>query len=231
MQLAYHWSSARPSLEGVLEPGVDHARPIPILFPGVRGAILDVLTRVETGLTIRQLAERAGVSHPQAARHVRDLETLGVIAREHVGRSHRITLTDSMTADLLRRLTRQRDEVIRQMRVAAAQLTPAPSAMVVFGSFARGDDHAGSDLDVLVVVDDGIPEGALDGPLAAWCDHIARLTGNTVTEIVVDRRGLDAMSPSLLASIDRDGIVILGERPRGRTGLRIAAEGRDVYDA
>jgi len=231
MRLAYHRSSARSFLEGVPEPTVDHARPIPMLFPGVRGAILDVLTRVESGMTIRQLAERAGVSHPQAARHVRDLETLGVIAREHVGRSHRITLTDSMTADLLRRLTRQRDEVIREMRTAASQLSPAPFTMIVFGSFARGDDHAGSDIDVLVVVDDDIREGELDGPLAAWCDRIARLTGNSVTEIVVDRRGLDAMSPSLLASIDRDGVVIVGERLPPRIGLRIAAEGDDAYDA
>lgn len=190
---------------------MDHARPIPRLFPGARGAVLDVLTRVQRGMTIRQLADRAGVSHPQVSHHVADLERLGIVRREHVGRSHVITLTDTVAAELLRRLTGLRGDAIELMRRSAAAIEPRPLSMALFGSFARGDDDADSDIDVLVVVDDALPERALDTALAEWCDLIAQLTGNAVADIVVTRSSLGAMDPALRLAIERDGITLLGD--------------------
>jgi predicted nucleotidyltransferase len=205
---------------------MDHARPLAALFPGARGAVLDVLTRVQRGMTIRQLADRAGVSHPQAARHIRDFELLGIVSRELVGRSHRITLTETMAAELLRRLTQLRTAVLHEMRTAASTLDPLPVSMVVFGSFARGDDGAASDIDVLVVIDDAVPDGRIDASLARWCDHIARLTGNPVTEIVVRRSELDTLDPALRVSIERDGVPIAGDPLPDARGLRVVAEDR-----
>ena len=209
---------------------MDHARPITALFPGARGAVLDVLTRVQRGMTIRQLAERAGVSHPQVSRHVADLEHLGVVRREHVGRSHVITLTDSLAADLLRRMTGLRQDAIANMRRMAMAIEPRPFAMTLFGSFARGDDDATSDIDVLVVIEDGTPEGATDEALARWCGRVAELTGNPVAEIVVTRSSFDSMDGALRESIERDGIPILGAgAPRTRS-LSVVAEESARYE-
>lgn len=210
---------------------MDHARPITALFPGARGAVIDVLTRVQTGMTIRQIAERAGVSHPQAARHIRDLETLGVVAREHVGRSHRITLTGTFAADLLRRLTGLRSEILREMREMASRIDPQPLAVVVFGSFARGDDHGESDIDVLVVTADTMPEGLLDVPLARWCDRITAVTGNPVSEIVVTRTGYEHLDPSIRAEIERDGVLICGTHLSSAPVLRVVADEAPTYRA
>jgi len=202
-----------------------------MLFPGARGAVLEALTRVQSGMTIRQLADRAGVSHPQAARHIRDLERLGIVRREHIGRSHRITLTDSMVSDVLRQLARLREEVIAEMRSTAARLEPQPLAMVVFGSFARGDDDADSDIDVLVVIDDAALEDPIDQALAGWCNHIAARTGNPVAEIVVTLLELHGMSPSLLQSVSRDGILIAGSAIPDMSRLRVVAEDGTPYGA
>jgi len=208
---------------------MDHARPLTALFPGARGAVLDVLTRVQRGMTIRQIADRAGVSHPQAARHIRDLELLGIVHREHVGRSHRITLTESMASDALRRLARLRHDAILEMRDAAAALDPQPSSMIVFGSFARGDDDAESDIDVLVVLEDDVAEGAIDETLAEWCGHIASRTGNPVAEIVVSQEQLRTMAPSFLQSVSSDGILISGVSLATTRMLRVVAEDAGTY--
>jgi len=208
---------------------MDHARPIPSLIPGARGAVLDVLTRVQRGMTIRQLADRAGVSHPQVAHHVADLERLGIVQREHVGRSHVITLTDTIAADLLRDMNGLRREAIELMKRSAATLQPRPIAMTLFGSFARGDDGADSDIDIVVVVDDAMPEGSIDEALAEWCARIAERTGNAVAEIVVTRSSLDTMDPSLRASIERDGIALLADDDGRGQRLQVVAEDRPSY--
>ena len=208
---------------------MDHARPIPSLFPGARGAVLDVLTRVHRGMTIRQLADRAGVSHPQASRHVADLERLGIVRREHVGRSHVITLADTLAAALLRGMTGLRQDVIRTMQRTATSIEPRPVTITLFGSFARGDDDADSDIDVLVVVDDAMPEGAIDEPLAEWCGRITDITGNSVAEIVVTRSSLDAMDRALRDAIERDGIPILHVEGSVEPRLQVVAEKRAPY--
>lgn len=208
---------------------MDHARPIPSLFPGARGAVLDVLTRVHRGMTIRQLADRAGVSHPQASRHVADLERLGIVRREHVGRSHVITLTDTLAAGLLRGMTGLRQDVIRTMQRVATSIEPRPVAITLFGSFARGDDDADSDIDVLVVVDDAMPEGAIDVSLTEWCGRITEITGNSVAEIVVTRSSLATMDRALRDAIERDGILILPAGGSVEPRLQVVAEERAPY--
>lgn len=188
---------------------MDHARPITALFPGARGAVLDTLIRVRRGMTIRQLADRAGFSHPQVSRHVADLEHLGIVRREHVGRSHVITLTEVLAVEPLRRLVGLRHDVLAAMRQMATSIDPRPREMTVFGSFARGDDGAESDIDVLVVVDDGTPEGAIDASLTDWCDRVAGLTGNAVAEIVVRSSEVASLDPSLRSEMRRDGIPLI----------------------
>jgi DNA-binding Lrp family transcriptional regulator len=183
------------------------------------------------GMTIRQIADRAGVSHAQAARHIRDLEGLGIVRREHLGRSHRITLTDTMVSDLILRLARLRDEVIVEMRSAAKAIDPQPSAMALFGSFARGDDDAASDIDVLVVVDEVARGDAIDETLGQWCHTVAARTGNAVAEIVVTLEEYRDMSPPLVQSIRNDAIMIVGTSLPEIPRLRVVAEDPDAYDA
>lgn len=62
-------------------------------------------------------------------------------------------------APALRRRRAQRDEALRAAKELAEGLRARPSArgVVVFGSFARGDFHDASDVDVLVVLDEALP--------------------------------------------------------------------------
>jgi len=72
---------------------------------------------------------------------------------------------------------------------------------LVFGSFARGTNHAGSDLDVAI--------GGLTEPMDALAlgDLISRL--ESATRRTVDLVSLDEAPPGLAYRVFRDGIVIL----------------------
>ncbi len=164
--------------------GVDYVSPIEALFPGVTAAVLAVLARTEQPLTLRQVADRAGVSHPQVGRHVDRLEELGVVRRSVVGRSHQVTLTDGAAGRQLRRLARLDRAVLDHMRATAQALEPNALSVTVFGSFARGTAGIESDIDVAVVAEDPADEDWLS-KLATWADDVADFAGNPVAEMVL----------------------------------------------
>lgn len=195
---------------------MDYLTPLEALFPGAAGAVLGVLTRTTQPLTVRQLADRAGVSHPQVSHHVDRLETLGIVRRHVAGRSHQITLTDSVAAALLRRFAGLHGDVLAHMRATAAQLDPAPDSIVVFGSFARGAARADSDIDLAVVAS---PEWTADeaclAQLGSWLDEVAAFAGNPVAEVLVTPTELaDRRDEPVWESIRREGVVILGVAPQ-----------------
>ena len=183
--------------------------------PGAAGAVLGVLTRTTEPLTVRQLADRANVSHPQVSHHVERLETLGVVSRHIAGRSHQITLTDGAAAFLLRQFAGLRDDVLDHMRATAAELDPAPDSIVVFGSFGRGTARAHSDIDIAVVASPAwvADEGCL-AQLASWLDEVAAFAGNPVAEILVTPSDLaDRRDEPIWGSIRDEAVVLLGVAP------------------
>ncbi len=189
---------------------MDYVSPIEALFPGATAAILGVLTRAEQPLTLRQIAERAGVSHPQVSRHADRLEELGVIHRNVVGRSHQITLTGSAAARQLRRLAHLETAVLDHVRATAPALEPNAMNVTVFGSFARGLARSGSDIDIAVVAVDPSDEGWL-GELADWVDDIAEFAGNPVAEMVLAAADLAGRAEEpVWESIMTEGITVAG---------------------
>lgn len=194
---------------------MDYLQPLRALFPGAGAAVLDVLTRTSDPLTLRQIADRADVSHPQVGHHVDRLEALGVVHRHIAGRSHQISLTDSGAAQMLRRLTGLRDDVLTHMRATATQLDPAPESIVVFGSFARGTARTDSDIDVAIVASlDWVADDGCQSQLAAWTGEVAAYAGNPVAEILATPAELaDRRDEPVWEAIRRDGIVILGVAP------------------
>jgi hypothetical protein len=57
----------------------------------------------------------------------------------------------SAAGELIDRLAHLGSEVIARLCALATELEPAPETLLVFGSFARGEADANSDLDVLAV--------------------------------------------------------------------------------
>lgn len=126
--------------------------PVLDVAPAVRGALLQVLARLEQPVTRRQLAAAAGVAPGN--------ETVA-------GRSSMVLLNSHhMAVGPLLTLAGLRGELIRRLRERLTEWSELKGAWL-FGSVARGDADGESDIDLLIVADD------LESPeLHA---HVARL--------------------------------------------------------
>lgn len=192
---------------------MDYLDSVRALFPGTGGAVLSVLAHTRSALTLRQIAQRAGASHPQVAHHVDRLERLGLIERHLVGRGHQVRLADSAAALWVRSLAGLRDTVLEQMRRDAKRISPAPRSIVVFGSFARGTAGPESDIDVLILAPPGLAgEDTWLEQVAEWTHRTAAFAGNPVAELIWDASALAVhQREPLWDSIVTEGIMVAGQ--------------------
>ncbi|HZU15107.1 MAG TPA: nucleotidyltransferase domain-containing protein [Candidatus Dormibacteraeota bacterium] len=200
---------------------MDFTRPVEALIPGVQGRVLGVLSRTEAQLTIRAVADLAGVSPRQASAVVARLADLGVVERREVPPAVLVRLVpDNLAAETIMALARIRGRALRRLADLARMIRPRPAGLVVFGSFARGLAGPESDLDVLVVRPAGVSgmDDTWTETLGAWQHAASRLLGNPVQLLVVGSEEL----PSLLRDgrgvwneIRKEGLVLLGNDLEG----------------
>jgi len=154
--------------------------------------------------------------------------TLGLVERREAPPSALFALVeDHVAARAVRALSRSREAVLDELRTLARKVDPSPISAVVFGSFARGEADAASDLDVVLVRPAGVGED--DEPWAssteAWRTAARRLTGNPIQVLEIDEsdvaRRLRRPTP-LWADVIRDGITVHGSPLKELGGRRSA---------
>lgn len=189
---------------------MDFAEPFGGLMPGARGAALGVLLRTGAPLTGRRVhalvADRHSLGAVQQA--LRDLERLGLITTETIGRAgvHRINEDHAAIAPL-----RALASPIEMLRRVVEETVRDVEAVIVFGSVARGDAEAGSDVDLAVIAAaawDGRAElqQQVQQRLGNDCD-VLHLTGDDFKLAPEDRE-------PVVSEILRDGIALIGTMPR-----------------
>ncbi len=206
---------------------MDLVRPVEALIPGVQGRVLGALARVSGELTLRALAEVAGVSAPQASRVLRRLVDLGVVERRDVPPAALFRLAaDNLVARLVADLAEVRPRFLEQLHDAAKAIEPPPVNVTVFGSVARGEAGPESDVDLLVVRPTGISEDddAWSDSLDRYLDEARRSSGNAVEVLEVAEDEISALLASrrrVWQDIRRDGVHIWGT-PVGELGAAVA---------
>ena len=175
------------------------SHPFSTLFPGARGGVLTVLAATEKPLTGRTVAS---LTQPHASlRAVQtaldDLVLNGVVLREHVGRAHLYTLNRShLAAPAVLGLANMRQELLDRIRTEVSTWAVESEATWMFGSAARGDADAHSDIDLLIVRPDHI-----DGDDQTWLqqileisEHVHDWTGNACEILELSVTELNAAS-------------------------------------
>jgi predicted nucleotidyltransferase len=195
---------------------MDFSHPIEVVVPGVQGKVLSVLAEVTTDLNLRTIARLAGVSVAQASRVLPHLVELGLVERREVPPSSQFLLVrEHVAAGPLLSLARTRDAMIEEMTRIADGLPVAPVAVVVFGSFARGEADAGSDLDTVLVRPAGLDESdeAWSASVEQWRVTVRRVSGNAVEVLEVGSEEVAIHLTSrrqIWRDIRRDGLVVFG---------------------
>jgi predicted nucleotidyltransferase len=196
---------------------MDYVHPIEALIPGAQGRVLAVLAQTDSELTMRGVAELAGISPQQASVVLRRLVELRMVERRDMPPVALVRLVrENLAAELIVALARLRDGAVARLRRSAAEIQPAPASLIVFGSFVRGDADVRSDIDVLVVRPK-LTGDALDvwtDSLGRWADQASRAVGNPVNLVEASVEELSDLllekAPSLWSDIATDGVVLVG---------------------
>lgn len=189
---------------------MDLGEPFGGLIPGARGAALAVLLRTGAPLTGRRvhalISDRHSLGAVQQA--LRDLDRLGLITTEAIGRAgvHRINEGHAAIAPL-----RSLASPIEMLTHVVEEVVRGVEAVIVFGSVARGDAHADSDVDLVVIA----PE-AWDGRVELQQQVQERLGNDCdVLHLTADHVKLapEGREP-VVSEILHDGIALVGTMPR-----------------
>ena len=203
-------------MDMVYSVGMDFIRPVEAVIPGVQGRVLAVLAETTAELNLRTIARLSGVSHAQVSRVLPGLVELGLVERREAPPSSLFRLVpEHIAAGPLIALARGRDGTIEEMGRAAAGLPVAPESVIVFGSFARGEADAESDIDTVFVRPVGVDESGESwaDSVEHWRSRIRQVSGNPVEVLEVGLEEVGARLSSRQSAwrdIRREGIVVHG---------------------
>ena len=161
---------------------MDLAMPLAVVTPTLDAAVLNALAATTARTSGAQVHRMAGRGSPDGVRRVltRLVGQGIVLAEEHPSATFYLLNREHVAADAIIALTRLRTTIIDRITEALSGWSPEPMHASLFGSFARGEATATSDIDILVVSG---PAGAADQDArAAQTDQLAadvlRWTGN-----------------------------------------------------
>jgi tetratricopeptide (TPR) repeat protein len=194
---------------------VDLARPIVSVVPGLPGRVLGVLGRSDLPLTGRAVAKaidppasQAGVAKVLAA-FVRD----GIVLRTDAGRSATYVLNrEHLAAPFIEGLAELRATFVERLSAAFGDLHPALLSVYLYGSAARGDGDASSDIDIALVVSDQMRDApGWDAATAEVRRRVHAMAGNEVSLVEYRLRDLFAEEGgSLVPTLRTEGIRLAG---------------------
>jgi predicted nucleotidyltransferase len=124
-----------------------------VLFPTYRRSVLGLLfLRPDESFHGREIARRTGLPAGTVTRELRRLAAVGLLERESRGnqivyRANRKSPVFEEVAGILRKTSGLADELARALTPFGTEIRVA----FVFGSMAGGAQHAGSDIDIVVI--------------------------------------------------------------------------------
>ncbi len=185
--------------------------PFGVVTPTLDGSVLSVLALADQSFTGRQVHQLAGRGTEQGVRNALErLVAQGMVLRSQAGSSYLYELNRRhLAAPHVVGLATVRDELFARWRQLIEGWPLRPRAVVLFGSAARGEMQLDSDIDLLVVVDEGTEE--LDGFIEQLQAETSAWTGNDARVLCVTASQVSPDEP-IFAAAAEEGIMIVGDR-------------------
>lgn len=188
---------------------MDVSMPITTVIPSLDGPVLAALAATTTPMGLAAVHTRAGRGSKSGVRSVLLRMVDEGLVQEVPGGY--VLNRDHLAAPAVELLATLHGKLISRIRAAVEEWPARPALVGMFGSAARRDGDAGSDIDVLVVSDDPDLNDRVDElaeQIRRWTGNRAQVVGRTPTEIVRLRRAKEA----ILSEWTQDLLVIAGER-------------------
>lgn len=182
-----------------------------LLFGAYRGRVLGLLLlHPDQDFHVREIARRTGTLAGTVHKELDKLAQAGLLVREKVGNQLRYGANRSNPifeelASILRKTVGLADVI----RAALAELDSQIDCALIFGSLARAEEHAGSDVDVLVL---GTPSfGATVQALYAAQKQLQREVNPVVMTVPEWQRKLAAGDGFVCAIMGNEKIFLKGD--------------------
>jgi predicted nucleotidyltransferase len=181
-----------------------------ILFPGYRRRVLGLLLlHPEESLHGREIARRTGLPAGTLTRELRRLASVGLLTQEKRGnqtlyQANRASPIFTELAGILRKTSGLSDVVGE----ALASLSDGIRVAFIFGSFARGTETAGSDVDMLII--GSVDFGAVVDALYSAQQQLAREINPKVFSAREWRNKLKDKDPFVVDVLAKPKIFLVG---------------------
>ncbi|MBF6605868.1 MAG: nucleotidyltransferase domain-containing protein [Chloroflexi bacterium] len=200
---------------------MDLSHPIRGIIPTLDAPVLEVLAGTTRGLSGREVHRLAGTGSVRGVQLVlARLVAQGLVsAEEHASATLYAANRAHLAWPALEDLIGLRRHVLDQIRAAVAGWTIAPLHVSLFGSAARREGNAGSDIDLLIIRPDALAEGdeVWQTQIDALRDRLLIWTGNRCQAFDIDRARLGAhvaTDDPLVENWLSDGVPLAGESLR-----------------
>lgn len=195
---------------------MDLSNPLRAVAPSVESDVVAVLMRSHLPMTGARVAALAERSETQVRVVLRRLEQHGLVEVERHGQSYTYLLNREHVLVPGLELLQQAMPTVEEMVRATTQGWAVPAATVVlFGSAARRDGDADSDIDLLIVREDDVDadDERWATQLHGLATSVERWTGNTVQIIdlsVSELATAQRREEPLVGELRADGVVLAG---------------------
>lgn len=186
------------------------------LFPKVRQRVLAALFgQPERSFYTKELMRLADSGIGAVQRELAALEGCGLITSRREGnQKHYQANPNSPIYGELRGLITKSFGITDTLRQALEPLSDRITLALLYGSMASGEDHAGSDADVLIIADDLTLEDVF-GALASAEQSIGRTINPTVYTKEEFRKRRDAGNPFISRLLSRPYVILKGSEDAG----------------
>jgi predicted nucleotidyltransferase len=196
---------------------MDLSRPYAAVCPSLDGEVLHVLAGTEMALTGRQIAALTGrSSHSGVQRALDRLTEHGLVKRVELNFAFLYSLNrEHLAFPAVDSMIGMRAALEQEIGCKLARWEIEPIHVSLFGSAARGDGDTSSDIDLLVVRPDQVPEAdeRWREQLADLESSIFRWTGNRASVIETSSTELkrpNAHAGPIVAELRSDAFTLWG---------------------
>jgi predicted nucleotidyltransferase len=196
---------------------MDLSTPLAVVTPTLDAAVLQALAATTGWATGAHVHRLAGTGSDDGVRRVlgRLVDQGIVLDDEHLHATLYLLNRDHVAADAIITLTRLRGVIIDRIKGALESWLSRPVHASLFGSFARGEATADSDIDLLVVTEPKSNPDMTADAVDQLAAGIHKWTGNDAQIVARNSDQLAAMIASddpLVAAWRADHIDLMGPR-------------------
>ncbi len=189
-----------------------------------RVRLLRRLARESQPMSARQLGELTGITHPAVAAALEPLVAEGIVTRRSAGPSYQYALQrEHVVVETVLLPALAAEEATADLMAAelVGLLSADAVSVVLFGSAARGEHAAGSDVDVLVIAADSRTCIRIEQTAEEQRGRFFRRFGRPLSVHCIARGDLAGRVPPFVKAAAAEGVLLHGKDLR-ELGVRVA---------